>query len=217
MKDGTGWGTSLGRVETSEIRRSCRRGRALPDEFGLLAQLLEYGAPGEAPGGAGLAPRGAGGAAGPALQGHAGGVFLQHTAAATAAVQAPPSSWASAALLLTPGHITKPGRNSILSVLWIRMNPHPDQFTDDKPNISLFEHFFKGLNLYLEAGIWIRIRIRVKSWTRIRIKQKQNPHQGDKSNPDPHQGDADPQHCSILGPTVAIVPYPDARESGEHR
>ena len=116
MKDGTGCGTSLDGVETSEIRRSCRRGRALPDELGLLAQLLEYGAPGEAPGGAGLAPRGAGGAAGPALQGHAGGVFLQHTAAApapAAAVQSPPSSWASAALLLTAGQITKPGKNSI--------------------------------------------------------------------------------------------------------
>jgi hypothetical protein len=120
VKDGTGCGTSLDGVETSEIRRSCRRGRALPDELGLLAQLLEYGTPGEAPGGAGLAPGGAGGAAGPALQGHAGGVFLQHTAAA--AVQAPPSSWASAALLLTAGQITKPGRNSLLgSVLQIRI------------------------------------------------------------------------------------------------
>ncbi len=47
-------------------------------------------------------------------------------------------------------------------------------------NMSLFEHFFKGLSLYLEARIWIRIRIRVKS----RI-------------PDPHQRDADPQH--LLG------------------
>jgi hypothetical protein len=30
-------------------------------------------------------------------------------------------------------------------------------------NMSLYEHFFKGLSLYLEARIWIRIRIRVKS------------------------------------------------------
>jgi hypothetical protein len=28
--------------------------------------------------------------------------------------------------------------------------------------MSLFEHFFKCLNLYLEAKIWIRFRIRVK-------------------------------------------------------
>ncbi len=146
MKEGTGCGTSLGGVKTSQIRRSRGGGRALPDEFGLLAQLLEYGAPGEAPGGAGLAPGGAGGAAGPALQGHTGGMFLQHPAAA--AVKAPSSSWASAALLLTAGQITKPIRNSILSVLWIRMNPHPDphQFADKKPHISLFEHFFKGLS-----------------------------------------------------------------------
>jgi hypothetical protein len=35
-------------------------------------------------------------------------------------------------------------------------------------NMSLFEQFLKGLSLYLEARIWLRIRIRVKS--RIRIK-----------------------------------------------
>ncbi len=135
MKEGTGCGTSLGGVETSEIRRSRGGGRALPDELGLLAQLLEHGAPGEAPGGAGLAPGGAGGAAGPALQGHAGGVFLQHTAAATAAVQAPASSWASAALLLTPGQVTKPGRNSI-SLLWIRINLQ--KTSQNVWNMSLF-------------------------------------------------------------------------------
>jgi hypothetical protein len=37
---------------------------------------------------------------------------------------------------------------------------------------SLFEHCFKGLSLYLEAGIWIRIwiGIRVKSRIQIRIR-----------------------------------------------
>ena len=38
--------------------------------------------------------------------------------------------------------------------------------------IWLFEHFFKGLSLYLEARIWIRIR--VKSRIRIRICIKLN-------------------------------------------
>jgi hypothetical protein len=39
-------------------------------------------------------------------------------------------------------------------------------------NMSLFEHFLQGFDPYLEARIWIRIRIRirVKSWIRIRIK-----------------------------------------------
>jgi hypothetical protein len=39
-------------------------------------------------------------------------------------------------------------------------------------NKSLFEHFFKGVSLYLEARIWIRIRIRVKNRIRIRIREK---------------------------------------------
>ncbi len=34
--------------------------------------------------------------------------------------------------------------------------------------MSLFEHFFKGLSLYLEARISNRIRIRVKSRIQIR-------------------------------------------------
>ncbi len=50
----------------------------------------------------------------------------------------------------------------------------PHQFADDKPKcmeycMSLFEHFFKGLSVYLEARIWVRIRIKVISWIRIRI------------------------------------------------
>ncbi len=39
-------------------------------------------------------------------------------------------------------------------------------------NMSLFEHFFKVLSLYLEARILIRTRIKVRGriWIRIRIK-----------------------------------------------
>ena len=54
-------------------------GRAgLPGELDLLAQLLEDGAPGEAPRPL-AAPGGAGVGAGPALQRHTGGVLLQDT------------------------------------------------------------------------------------------------------------------------------------------
>jgi hypothetical protein len=60
--------------------------------------------------------------------------------------------------------------------------------SQDVWNMSVFEHFFKGLSLYLEARIWIRIR--------INENQNPDPRQGDKSNPDPHLSDVDPQHCS---------------------
>jgi hypothetical protein len=56
-------------VSRLEISQRQGRGR-LPDELDLLAQLLEDRSPGEAPGCV-LAPRGASGAAGPALQRHA--------------------------------------------------------------------------------------------------------------------------------------------------
>jgi hypothetical protein len=48
-------------------------------------------------------------------------------------------------------------------------DPDPYQFADDKPKCMEYEHFFKGLSLYLQARIWIRIRIRVISRIRIRI------------------------------------------------
>jgi hypothetical protein len=46
------------------------------------------------------------------------------------------------------------------------------------------EHFFKGLTLYLEARIWIQIRIKVKSEyaSASNISQHLDPHEGDKSN-----------------------------------
>jgi hypothetical protein len=58
-----------------------------------------------------------------------------------------------------------------------KLDLDPHQFADDKQTVwtmNLFEHFFKGLSLYLEARTWIliRIRIRVKSRIQIRIKQK---------------------------------------------
>ncbi len=37
-------------------------------------------------------------------------------------------------------------------------------------NMSLCEHYFKGLSLYLDARIWIRIRSRIRVKGRIRIR-----------------------------------------------
>jgi hypothetical protein len=49
-------------------------------------------------------------------------------------------------------------------------DPHHFQMTSQNVwNMSLFVNFFKGLSLYLEAKIWIRIRIRVINRNRIRI------------------------------------------------
>jgi hypothetical protein len=42
-------------------------------------------------------------------------------------------------------------------------------------DMSLFEHFFKGLSRCLEAKVWIRNK-----------NPKPDPSQGDKSNSDPH-------------------------------
>jgi hypothetical protein len=52
-------------------------------------------------------------------------------------------------------------------------------------NMSLFEHLFKVLSLYLEDRIQIRIRIKVKGRIRIRIRIKLTSR---------IQGDAGPQH-----------------------
>jgi hypothetical protein len=75
--------------------------------------------------------------------------------------------------------------------MWIRIRMDPHHFVNLDPHqikiliriwirikmICLFEHFFKGLSFYLEAGIRIRIRV---------ISRNPDPHL------DPHQGDADP-------------------------
>jgi hypothetical protein len=42
-------------------------------------------------------------------------------------------------------------------------DPDPHQFADDKPKRMEYEPFLQDSGLYLEARIWIRIRIRVKS------------------------------------------------------
>jgi hypothetical protein len=39
-------------------------------------------------------------------------------------------------------------------------------------NMSLIEHFCKGMNIYLEARIWIRIQIRIRVKSRIWIRIK---------------------------------------------
>ncbi len=95
-------------------------------------------------------------------------------------------------------------RIKVISLIRIRIHINLQMTTQNVWKMSLFEHFFKGLSLYLEA----KIRIRVKS--RIRIIKNQDPdphtsdksdldsHQSDNSDPDPHQGDADPQQCWIL-------------------
>jgi hypothetical protein len=71
-------------------------------------------------------------------------------------------------------------RNCIRIKLYQDQDPHPDSHQSDKLdpdpdpdphqfetsqnvwNMSLFEHFFKGLGLSLEARIWILLRIRNK-------------------------------------------------------
>ncbi len=55
-------------------------------------------------------------------------------------------------------------------------------------NMSLFEHFFKVLSLYLEA------RIRIRTYQSDMQDPDPDPHQSDKQDPDPHQPDADLQH-----------------------
>ncbi len=66
-------------------------------------------------------------------------------------------------------------------IICIRIRINLQTTSQNVWNMSLFEHFFKGLSLYLEARIRIRIRIR-----------------GKKSDPDPNQRDADPQHWQQL-------------------
>jgi hypothetical protein len=64
--------------------------------------------------------------------------------------------------------------------------------------VSLFEHFFKALSLYLKARI--RIRIKVKGGIRIPKKQGLDPDKSDKQDPDPHQsGKQDPDlvQCQV--------------------
>jgi hypothetical protein len=67
------------------------------------------------------------------------------------------------------------------------VNPDPDPHQSDKldpdlhylqmtsqnvSNMNLFEHFFTGLSLYLEARFWIRVLTTVKSRIRIHMRIK---------------------------------------------
>ncbi len=51
-------------------------------------------------------------------------------------------------------------RIKVISWIWIRINLQ--MLSQNVLNMSLFEHFFKVLNLYLEARIRIRIGIRIE-------------------------------------------------------
>ncbi len=61
-------------------------------------------------------------------------------------------------------------------------------------NTSLFEHFFKGLSLYLEARIQIHIRITASEW---KVWSESAPNEN--KDQDSHQGDAERQMISALG------------------
>jgi hypothetical protein len=53
-------------------------------------------------------------------------------------------------------------------------DPDPHQFADDKSKCMVYEPIlallFKGLRIYLEPSIWIRIRIHIMMKNRIRIR-----------------------------------------------
>ncbi len=70
--------------------------------------------------------------------------------------------------------------------------------------MSLLEHFFKILSLYLEARIrdpepHQSERLDPDPQPHQSDRQDPDPHLGphqiDKQDPDPHQSDADPRHC----------------------
>jgi hypothetical protein len=70
----------------------------------------------------------------------------------------------------------------IKGIRWIRIR---GQFADDEPKCMEYEpveHFFKVLNIYLEARIRIRILVKGKIRIRVRIKVTSRIR------------DADPQH-----------------------
>ncbi len=78
------------------------------------------------------------------------------------------------------------------AVLWIRIRISLQMWSQNVWNMSLFEHFFKGLSLYLELGSgsgsaseW---QVGSGSACTSDKTQDQDP------RPDTHQSDADPQH-----------------------
>jgi hypothetical protein len=53
-----------------------------------------------------------------------------------------------------------------------KLDADPHQFADDSQNVwnmSLFEHFFKVLSLYLEAKIRVRIKVKARFWIHIKV------------------------------------------------
>jgi hypothetical protein len=60
-----------------------------------------------------------------------------------------------------PHQIKKQDSDPHQSDSWIRIRINFQMTSQNVRNMSLFEHFFKVLSLYLETRIWIRIRIRI--------------------------------------------------------
>jgi hypothetical protein len=59
---------------------------------------------------------------------------------------------------------------------WIRIRIILQMTSQYIWNMSLYEHFFKGLSLYLESRIWIRIRVSIRVKILIRVPDP-HPHQ----------------------------------------
>jgi hypothetical protein len=75
---------------------------------------------------------------------------------------------------MDPHHFGNLDRIRIKEISWIRNWSRIRislQITSQNVwNLSLFLHFYKGLSLYLEARIWIRIRKRIRVISRIPIR-----------------------------------------------
>ncbi len=65
-------------------------------------------------------------------------------------------------------------RIRIKAISWIRIRIDLQIKSQNARTISLFEHFFKVLSLYLEAKIQIRFRIKMKGriWIRIKVTSR---------------------------------------------
>jgi hypothetical protein len=104
----------------------------------------------------------------------------------------------------------------VIRWIWIRIRIHisnkldsdPHQFADDNPNVwnmSLFEHFFKVLSLYLELEASILILIRTAP--KCKVGSGSEPHQSNKQDPDQsynqdHDLDPDPQQSDAQSATL---------------
>ncbi len=71
------------------------------------------------------------------------------------------------------------------TVLRIRIRINFQMTSQNVWNMNLFEHFFTGLSLYLDARIWIPIRIRIASpW---KVGSGSTSASNKNPDPDPHQ------------------------------